>query len=119
MGGAIVLLLIWLGLAVTICTNSARKRGRSGALLGRAWSGVRAVRADSALSAATCQVPGFSAGSSVTGTGARQDSDLDRLSKLHDLLRDGAISEEEFEYQKSLVLVSTLGVQPGMRHRMS
>ena len=32
---------------------------------------------------------------------ARQDTDLDRL---HGLLRAGAISEEEFGYQKSLVL---------------
>jgi hypothetical protein len=32
------------------------------------------------------------------------EDDLDRVARLHELRDKGAISEEEFEYQKSLVL---------------
>lgn len=104
MGGAIFLVLIWLGLAA-ICTNSARKRGRSAAFWGvlGLLFGLFALIALFLLPPVKSKV---SAQQVAALAPARQDGDLDRLSKLHDLLRHGAISEEEFEYQKSMVLRS-------------
>jgi len=105
MGGAIVVLLIWLGLAA-ICTNSARKRGRSPAL----WGVLGLLIGLFALIALYLLPPVKSEASAQEVAAlepARQDTDLDRVSKLHDLLRTGAISQEEFEYQKLLVLRST------------
>lgn len=102
MGGAIVLLLIWLGLAA-ICTNGARKRGRSAGL----WGVLGLVFGLFALITLYLLPPKkteVSAQDVAALTPARKNDDLDRLSKLHDLRREGAISEEEFEYQKSLVL---------------
>jgi hypothetical protein len=100
-----VLLIIWLGMAA-ICTNSARKRGRSAAL----WGVLGVLFGLFALIALYLLPPsetesaptGVTTHSTITATPA--DGDLDRLAKLHALLHEGALSPAEYEVQKNQIL---------------
>jgi hypothetical protein len=49
-------------------------------------------------------VKSASSGDATPRLESSPQGDLERLTKLHELLQAGAIGEEEYEYQKSLVL---------------
>ena len=90
-------IIIWIGLAV-VCSRVAASKGRDQ----YKWGGIGLLTGIFGLIAIGCMKPVVKPQPVLESPAG--ENDLDRVTRLHELRGKGAISEEEFEYQKSLVL---------------